>query len=82
MSDKPISPLRERMIDDMTARRFKEKVQRDYVRHFKTFSAGRGRSTLSAAHATDQRRVHQRRRLCALLLRRHYFALNCSNNSQ
>ena len=23
MSDKPISPLRQRMIDDMTARRFK-----------------------------------------------------------
>jgi len=24
MSDKPISPLRQRVIDDMTARRFKE----------------------------------------------------------
>ena len=34
MSDKPISPLRQRMIDDMTARRVKEKVQKDYVRHF------------------------------------------------
>ena len=32
MSDKPISPLRQRMIDDMTARRFKEKVQKDYLR--------------------------------------------------
>ena len=30
MSDKPISPLRQRMIDDMTARRVKEKVQKDY----------------------------------------------------
>jgi hypothetical protein len=29
MPDKPISPLRQRMIDDMTARRFKEKVQED-----------------------------------------------------
>ena len=28
MSDKPISPLRQRMIDDMTARQFKEKVQK------------------------------------------------------
>jgi hypothetical protein len=28
MSDKPISPLRQRMIDDMTARRFSEKVQK------------------------------------------------------
>jgi integrase/recombinase XerD len=33
MLEKPISPLRQRMIDDMTARRFKEKVQKDYVRH-------------------------------------------------
>ena len=28
MSEKPISPLRQRMIDDMTARRFKEKGRR------------------------------------------------------
>ena len=27
MSDKPISPLRQRMIDDMTARRFSEDTQ-------------------------------------------------------
>jgi integrase/recombinase XerD len=39
MSEKPISPLRQRMIDDMTARRFKEKVQKDYVRHVRNFAA-------------------------------------------
>jgi integrase/recombinase XerD len=39
MLDKPISPLRQRMIDDMTARRFKEKVQKDYVRHVRSFAA-------------------------------------------
>ena len=39
MLDKPISPLRQRMIDDMTARRFKEKVQKDYVRHVRNFAA-------------------------------------------
>src|SRR5271166_1406976 len=44
MSDKPISPLRQRMIDDMTARRVKEKVQKDYVRHVRTFEAFLGRS--------------------------------------
>src|SRR5271157_2582614 len=44
MSDKPISPLRQRMIDDMTARRVKEKVQKDYVRHVRTFAAFLGRS--------------------------------------
>ena len=32
MTDKPISPLRQRMIDDMTARRIKENVKKDYVR--------------------------------------------------
>ena len=30
MTDKPVSPLRQRMIEDMTVRHFKEKVQRDY----------------------------------------------------
>jgi Phage integrase, N-terminal SAM-like domain len=44
MSDKPISPLRQRMIDDMTARRFKEKVQNAYVRHVRNFGAFLGRS--------------------------------------
>jgi integrase/recombinase XerD len=44
MLDKPISPLRQRMIDDMTARRFKEKVQKDYIRHVKTLAAFLGRS--------------------------------------
>ena len=31
MSDKPISPLRQRMIDDMTARRVKEKAPDSFV---------------------------------------------------
>ncbi len=34
MSDNSISQLRQRMIEDMTARRFKEKVQKDYVRDY------------------------------------------------
>ena len=44
MSDKPISPLRQRMIDDMTARRFTEDTQRDYVRNVRMFAAFLGRS--------------------------------------
>jgi site-specific recombinase XerD len=36
---KPIIPLRQRMIDDMTARRYKEATQRDYVRHVRSFAA-------------------------------------------
>ncbi len=48
MLDKPISPLLQRMIDDMTARRFKEKVQKDYVRHVCNFTAFLGRSPNTA----------------------------------
>ena len=33
---KPISPLRRRMIEDMTVRGFGEKTQSDYIRHVKT----------------------------------------------
>jgi len=55
MSKTPISPLRQRMIDDMTARRFKEKVQKDYVRHVRTFAAFLGRSP-DTATSEDLRR--------------------------
>jgi len=55
MSDKPISPLRQRMIDDMTARRFSEKVQKAYVRHVRTFTAFLGRSP-DTATSEDLRR--------------------------
>ena len=37
MTDKPVSPLRQHMIEDMTVRRFKEKVQKDYIRHVTNF---------------------------------------------
>ena len=33
MSEKPISPLRRRMIEDMTVRNFVEKTHHDYI-HF------------------------------------------------
>ena len=36
MSEKPISPLRQRMIEDMTVRNFVEKTRNDYIRHVKT----------------------------------------------
>jgi integrase/recombinase XerD len=55
MSDKPISPLRQRMIDDMTARRFSEKVQKAHVRHVRTFAAFLGRSP-DTATSEDHRR--------------------------
>jgi hypothetical protein len=57
MLDKPNSPLRQRMIEDMTARRFKdkEKVQKDYVRHMRRFAALLGRSP-DTATSEDLRR--------------------------
>src|SRR6476620_9331752 len=44
MSEKPISPLRQRMIEDMSVRNFVEKTRNDYIRHVKTFTAFLGRS--------------------------------------
>lgn len=45
---KPISPLRRRMIEDMTVRGFAEKVQNDYIRHVKNFTIFLGRAPDSA----------------------------------
>ena len=59
MSDKPISPLRQRMIDDMTARRFSEDTQRDYVRHVRNFAAFLGQSP-DTATKEDLRRFQLR----------------------
>jgi integrase/recombinase XerD len=55
MSDKPISPLRQRMIDDMTARRLSEATQKDYVRNVRNFTAFLGRSP-DTATSEDLRR--------------------------
>jgi site-specific recombinase XerD len=59
MIDKPVSLLRQRMIDDMRARRFKEKVQKDYVRHVKAFAAFLGRCP-DTATSEDVRRFQLR----------------------
>ncbi len=37
MSEKPINPLRRRMIEDMTVRNFVEKTRNDYIRRVRTF---------------------------------------------
>ncbi|MBV8920630.1 MAG: phage integrase N-terminal SAM-like domain-containing protein [Bradyrhizobium sp.] len=44
MSEKPISPLRQRMLDDMSLRRFTPDTQRDYIRAVKKLTAFLGRS--------------------------------------
>ena len=60
MSEKSISPLRQRMIEDMSVRNFVEKTRNDYIRHVRTFTAFLGRSP-DTATAEDLRRfqLHQ-----------------------
>ena len=60
MSDKPISPLRQRMIEDMSVRNFNEKTRHDYIRQVRTFTAFLRRSP-DTATPEDLRRyqLHQ-----------------------
>ena len=44
MTDEAMSPLRRRMIEDMTIRKFASKTQHDYVQRVKNFAAFLGRS--------------------------------------
>src|SRR5438552_5375130 len=62
MSEKPISPLRQRMVEDMMVRNFVEKTRNDYIRQVKTFTSFLGRSP-DTATAEDLRRfqLHQTR---------------------
>src|SRR6266571_2668083 len=59
-SPRPISPLRARMIEDMTVRGFNEHTRSGYVRHVRAFAAFIGQSP-GAATAEDLRRfqLHQ-----------------------
>jgi hypothetical protein len=43
MTDTPISPLRRRMIEDMTVRKFAARTQEGYIRAVKVFSGFLGR---------------------------------------
>jgi site-specific recombinase XerD len=54
MTDKCISPLRRRMIEDMTVRNFVEKTQKDYIRVIKNLTIFLGRSP-DTATAEDLR---------------------------
>ena len=55
MTDKPISDLRRRMLEDMAVRRLGEKTQHDYIKHVQTFTRFLGRSP-DTATAEDLRR--------------------------
>ena len=67
MTDKAISPLRRRLIEDMTIRRLSPKTHYQYIRQVKKFADFLARSA-DKATAED---VHRYRRLeCLPLLRR------------
>ena len=51
----PVSPLRQRLVDDMTMRRFSRETQRNYIRDVGRFATWLGRSP-HAATAEDVRR--------------------------
>src|SRR5438046_4404471 len=55
MTDECISPLRQRMIEDMSLRHFDEKTQKDYIRAVKNLTIFLGRSP-DTATAEDLRR--------------------------
>ena len=59
-SHRPVSALRQRMIEDMSVRGFTEKTRNDYVRNVRAFAAFIGRSP-DTATAEDLRRfqLHQ-----------------------
>jgi Phage integrase, N-terminal SAM-like domain len=55
MSEKPISPLRRRMLEDMSVRRLGEKTKCNYIYHVENFTAFLGCSP-DTATAEDVRR--------------------------
>ena len=55
MTDQTMSPLRRRMIEDMTIRKFAPKTQHDYLQRVKNFAAYLGRSP-DTASSEDVRR--------------------------
>ena len=57
MTEMALSPLRRRMIEDMTVRNCVEKTQNDYIRHVKNLTAFRGRSPDTAT--AEELRLYQ-----------------------
>ena len=61
MTDQAMSPLRRRMIEDMTIRKFAPKTQHDYLQKVKNFTTYLGRSP-DTASSEDVRRYQLQRR--------------------
>jgi hypothetical protein len=56
MSETPISPLRARMIEDMSVRKFGDKTQNDYSRHLRV-----------SQHSSAGRRLRRQAKTCAAI---------------
>ena len=76
MTDVTISPLRQRMIEDMTVRSFNPHTQRDYIRAVSKLAAFLGRRSApparricAASNCTRQRAACSRRASTARLRR-------------
>src|SRR6202790_2813440 len=67
MTDEAMSPLRRRMIEDMTIRKFAPKTQHDYLQRVKNFAVFLGRSPDTASFEDVRRyQLHDdERRRCA-----------------
>ena len=61
MTDECISPLRRRMIEDMSLRHFGEKTQKDYIRAVKNLTIFLGRSPDTATAAGERRQDRDHR---------------------
>ena len=57
MTDEAMTPLRRRMIEDMTVRNFVEKTQKDYIRHVRNLTIFLGRSPDTAT--AEELRLYQ-----------------------
>src|SRR6478609_11020994 len=70
MTEQTISPLRRRMIEDMTIRKLASKTQHDYVQRVKDFAVFLGRSPDTAKSGVERHRhaKDQRHRLGAAVL--------------
>ena len=59
--ERPVTPLRQRMLDDMAMRAMGSRTQHDYVRHVRAFAGFLGRSP-DTATAEDVRRFQRHQR--------------------
>jgi integrase/recombinase XerD len=64
MTDEAMSPLRRRMIEDMTIRKLAPKTQQGYIRTIKDFAAFLGRSPGTANSQSGDQRTSATDRCC------------------